>query len=85
MSLGRVEAPPARASAGALTSVLTTLLPALEAFGLATAAELQLGTLPERLTAAVYEHGSLIFTPPLITAWTRVEGGTRHHSESERP
>lgn len=72
-SLGRIEAPPARTSAALLTSVLTTLLPALEATGLATAHDLQLPTLPARLSAAVTQHGSLIFTPPLITAWTRID------------
>jgi SAM-dependent methyltransferase len=72
-SLGRIEAPPGRMSAAMLTGVLTTLLPALEATGLATAADLQLDTLPERVSAAAAEYGSLFFTPPLITAWSRVD------------
>jgi SAM-dependent methyltransferase len=77
VSLGHVEAPPARMSAGMLTGVLNTLLPALEATGLATADELRLDTLPDRISAAAAESGSLFFTPPLITAWTRVDEGPR--------
>jgi SAM-dependent methyltransferase len=70
VSLGRIEAAPARQSVAQLTGVLTTLLPAIEATGLSTAAEMQLETLPERLSAELAATGSLIFTPPMITAWT---------------
>lgn len=74
-SLGRLEAAPARGSVALLTGVLTTLLPAIEALGLSTAAEMQLDTLPDRLSAELAATGSVIFTPPLITAWTRVSEG----------
>jgi SAM-dependent methyltransferase len=84
VSLGRIEAPPARTSAALLTGVLTTLLPALEATGLATADELRLDTLPERVSAEVSETGSFLFTPPLITAWTRVEENTHAVPADER-
>ncbi len=70
-SLGRVESAPARASATALTAVLTTLMPVIEATGLGTASELRLETLPDRLSAQLAETNGLAFTPPLMTAWAR--------------
>jgi SAM-dependent methyltransferase len=72
-SLGRIEAAPAIASTMLLTSVLTTLLPAIEATGLGTAETLQLDTLPGRLQDAAESAGSLVFTPTLITAWTVID------------
>jgi hypothetical protein len=73
VSLGRIEPAPAPESIAQLTGILTTLLPAIEATGLSTAAEMQLETLPERLVADLTATGSLIFTPPMITAWTRID------------
>jgi ubiquinone/menaquinone biosynthesis C-methylase UbiE len=73
MSLGRIEAAPAPGSARMLVGVLTTLLPVIEATGVATAAEIDLPTLPERLMTELAVTESLVFPPPLITAWTRVQ------------
>lgn len=73
VSLGRVEGAPASDSVAALASILDSMLPALEATGLATAAQLDVETLASRASAAVRESGSLVFTPPLIAAWARIE------------
>jgi SAM-dependent methyltransferase len=73
VSLGRIEAAPAAASCAMLASVLTTLLPAIEATGLGSADSLQLATLPERLQREVRATGSLVFTPSLIAAWSRLD------------
>jgi SAM-dependent methyltransferase len=72
MSLGRIEAAPARASVAMLVGVVTTLLPLIEATHVATAAEIDLPTLPDRLIAELTAMQGLVFPPPLITAWTRV-------------
>lgn len=71
-SLGRIEAAPAPLCAAMLTGVLSTLLPVIEATGLGTAADLQLDTLPARLSEHLERAGGLAFAPPLITAWTRM-------------
>ena len=72
MSLGRIEAAPARESVAMLVGVVTTLLPLIEATHVATAAEIDLPTLPDRLASELSARQSLVFPPPLITAWTRV-------------
>lgn len=72
LSLGRIEAAPARASVAMLVGVVTTLLPLIEATHVATAAEIDLPTLPDRLVTELISTQSLVFPPPLITAWTRV-------------
>lgn len=72
VSLVRIEPPPAAASSAMLTGVLTSLLPAIEAHGLSTAAELDLPTLPDRIQAAARESGCLVVPPPLICAWSHL-------------
>ena len=74
LSLGRCEAAPAHASALMMASGTASLLPIIERSGLATAAELQLESLPDRLSAELVKSNSIVFTPPMITAWTRVDG-----------
>lgn len=73
VSLGRIEAAPAVASCSMLAAVLTTLLPAIQATGLGTAESLQPATLAQRLQDDVVATGSLVFTPNLIAAWSRIE------------
>lgn len=73
VSLGRIEAAPAAASCAMLAGVLTTLLPAIEATGLATAESLQPTTLAERLQLGIRATNSLVFTPSLIAAWARID------------
>jgi SAM-dependent methyltransferase len=71
-SLGRVEAAPAPGSCVMLTGVLKTLLPLIEATGVATAADIGIDTLEQRLREEVLRHDAVVVTPPLITAWSRV-------------
>ena len=72
-SLGRIEAAPATASCSMLAAVLATLLPAIEATGLGSAASLKLDTLASRLQTDATANGSLVFTPALIAAWSRID------------
>lgn len=66
--LGRIDPAPARANCEAVTSVLRSLLPLIEAKGLATAEELQLDTLPDRLATALGERDAQIMNPPIVAA-----------------
>ena len=58
---------------GLLAGVVRTLLPAMTAHGIATAAEIDIDTLEDRLRAA--SEGSVgIMAPLLISAWARTPG-----------
>jgi SAM-dependent methyltransferase len=56
----------------AVAQIADTLLPAMEEFGVATAAEVGLATLAERMTQEVAELNSVIFGRSEIGAWSRV-------------
>lgn len=60
----------ARMAAGAVC----TLLPVIERTGVATAAEVDLDTLEERLAADSAGHDALFKPPTLVGAWARVGG-----------
>ena len=45
------------------------LLPTLEGLGVATAAEVDVATLEERLRAEIRAFGAVVMTPPLVGAW----------------
>lgn len=51
--------------------ITRTLLPAMERTGVATAAEVDLPTLGERLCAEAAANSATLVGPPLIGAWTR--------------
>jgi hypothetical protein len=55
-----------------LAETIRSLLPAIEATGLATAAEVDPDTLTDRLRADVVATGGVAASPPLIGAWARV-------------
>ena len=55
-----------------LAETIRSLLPAIEATGLATAAEVDPDTLADRLRADVVATGGVAASPPLIGAWARV-------------
>lgn len=56
----------------AITEVMRSLLPVLEKFGIASAAELDIDTLRDRLDAELtLKHGTVV-APNLIGAWSRV-------------
>ena len=50
-----------------------TLLPAMEKFGVATAAEVDVATLAERMTQEVAQTNSVIFGRSEVGAWSRVQ------------
>ncbi len=54
-----------------LTNVVRTLLPQLEALGVATAEDVQIETLEERMRLDLARTGGVMQSPLLIGAWTR--------------
>ena len=56
----------------AVAELADTLLPAMEKFGVATAAEVDVATLAERMTQEVAQTNSVIFGRSEIGAWSRV-------------
>ena len=57
---------------GFLQQAFTSLLPLLESFGIATAAEVDVETLGERLQREAESSGRLIVLPPHVTAYARL-------------
>jgi ubiquinone/menaquinone biosynthesis C-methylase UbiE len=55
-------------------NVVRSLIPQLEALGVATADEIQIDTLEERMRADLARTGGVVSTPLLISAWARVSG-----------
>lgn len=55
-----------------LTNVVRSLLPQIEATGVATAEEIQIDTLEERIRADLARTGGVMSTPLLIGAWSRL-------------
>lgn len=58
----------------ALPEVVRSLLPAIERFGIATAAEIDIDTLAQRIRDEVLAKNSVIVAPLLIGAWARQAG-----------
>jgi hypothetical protein len=56
----------------AVAELADTLLPAMEKFGVATAAEVDVATLAERMTQEVARTNSVIFGRSEVGAWSRV-------------
>jgi SAM-dependent methyltransferase len=56
----------------AVAELAGTLLPAMERFGVATAAEVDLATLVERMTQEVAQTNSMLFGRSEVGAWSRV-------------
>jgi SAM-dependent methyltransferase len=72
MLLGaRVESGPDSAAYPALAGIARTLLPVMEANGIASAAQVGIDTLVERLRGEAVAIGATIYAPPLIGAWVR--------------
>jgi len=55
-----------------LAAVLRSLLPMTEQVGVATAAEVDIDTLGERLRSEAVANNASIMLPPLVGAWTRL-------------
>ena len=60
-----------------VTDSVQSVLPLLEHFGIATAEEVGVATLPERLRADVVATKSPIVLPMTVIAWTRLPVGSR--------
>jgi hypothetical protein len=54
-----------------MADTLGSLLPLAERLGLASAAEVDITTLAERLRDEAVSHGGVVTWPPYIGAWTR--------------
>jgi ubiquinone/menaquinone biosynthesis C-methylase UbiE len=59
-----------------LADTLRSLLPMAERAGVATAAEIAIETMAERLRKEAVENNACIMPPPLVGAWTRVPAAT---------
>ena len=55
-----------------LASTLRSLLPMMERYGIATAADVDIETLAARLRLEAVSHNASVMPPPLIGAWTRL-------------
>lgn len=66
--LGRLDRAPATTVCQTVVAVLRSLLPIIEANGLATAAELDLDTLAERLAVEISAQDAQVMYPPLVAA-----------------
>lgn len=76
MMLGaRVESGPDTSAYAQVVGVVRTLLTPMEQTGVATAAEVGIDTLEERLRAEVTAAGATIVSPHYIGAWSRVGDG----------
>jgi ubiquinone/menaquinone biosynthesis C-methylase UbiE len=69
----RVESGAEAAAYHQIERVLRSLLPLMERTGVATAAEVDVETLAERLRQEALAVGATMVAPPLIGAWTRKE------------
>jgi hypothetical protein len=54
------------------TNILRGVLPAMEQHGVATAADVDLPTLAERLKAELRTHHAAMIVPPCTAAWARI-------------
>lgn len=71
IAMGRVEGGPQSPVYDYVAGVLHSLLPMAERLGVATAAEVEIDTLAERLRKEAVEHDACIMLPPLVGAWAR--------------
>jgi ubiquinone/menaquinone biosynthesis C-methylase UbiE len=71
LQAARVESGPASAAYSQITQITRTLLPLMARTGVATAAEVEVDTLADRLRAAAVAQNATLLAPPFIGAWTR--------------
>jgi 2-polyprenyl-3-methyl-5-hydroxy-6-metoxy-1,4-benzoquinol methylase len=69
----RPIAGPDSAGYAVLTAVVRALLPAIEKFGIATAAEVDIDTFADRLRDATVAADACVLSPVLVGAWARSE------------
>lgn len=82
----RVEAGPESQAYEMLAGITRTLLPVMEKYGVATAAEVGIETLAARLRDDVVSRDGVIVVPPLVGAWARKprQSGRAGEGASER-
>jgi SAM-dependent methyltransferase len=68
----RVDGGPDSPAYQVVAEVVRTLLPAIERTGVASAAEIDIGTLAQRLRAEAVARRAVLVAPPLVAAWARV-------------
>src|SRR5581483_5588202 len=59
-----------------IADVVGSLMPAMEKFGIASAEELDVDGLADRLRREVSENGGVITSPSLVGAWSRKQSGS---------
>ncbi len=74
ISTGRVEGGAQSAAYEVLASTVRSLLPMAERLGVATAAEVDVDSLADRLRLEAADNKACIMPPPLVGAWTRMGG-----------
>jgi ubiquinone/menaquinone biosynthesis C-methylase UbiE len=72
IAAGRVEGSPHSPVYNYMAEILRSLLPMADNVGVATAAEIDVDTVAERLREEAVENNACIMLPPLVGAWTRV-------------
>jgi ubiquinone/menaquinone biosynthesis C-methylase UbiE len=68
---GRIGGGPDSEAYRTIAGIVRTLIPVIERAGLATAAEIDIDTLEERLRSEVVSAGAIVVTPPFVGAWAR--------------
>jgi hypothetical protein len=68
----RVEGGPDSPVYRYLAHILNSLPPAMERYGIASASEVSVESFAERLREEVVAAGSILVTPCLVAAWTRI-------------
>ena len=71
IAAGRVESEPDSPAFDYFAATMQSLLPVTERLGIATAAEIDIDTLSQRLRVEAVNNGACITPPLLIGAWTR--------------
>jgi ubiquinone/menaquinone biosynthesis C-methylase UbiE len=74
IAAGRVEGGPASPVYDYVAETLKSLVPAIERAGIATAGEIDVDSLAERLRRETTANGACIVLPPYVGAWTRLRG-----------
>ncbi len=72
IAAARVESGPSSLAYAALARVIESAAPMIERLGVATAADLHLETLEQRIRDEVVQADAVVFMPMFVGAWTRV-------------
>jgi hypothetical protein len=72
LMLGRVEGGESTRTYDNLVQTIRTLSPAMQRFGIASAAEVDIESLAARLHSEAVAAEAVVMAPPAIGAWTRV-------------